>query len=441
MIAGKFRSSIAALLLAASVISLLPSIYAAQSGNDSRSRTGTPPQTKKPKRQPPPFDRPPLGSPTAQPPADTRKEPTTQPADKADDYSIDRSTRRPPVLQRPSDSRYPAPQPDSKDPASGRAGDDQDETIRLDATLVNIPLLVSDRAGRFIPQLDKGDFLLYEDGVRQEVAFFGDEKVPFNVAMLLDVSPSVQGNLENIQDAAIEFVRQLRADDRVMVVSFDRNVHYLTDLTSNRRELEYAIRRSQTGSGTSVYDAVYEVVSQRLRNIEGRKALILFSDGEDTTSRRADYDEAIEIVSESDVLVYGLRYPGSGGPATNPWPRNRVPNIPFPWPWPQRKRKGSFTAANSSQQWPRRNGDFMADITEAGGGPVYDAQAIGDLSRLASRIAEELRHVYVISYYPTNPLSNGGYRAIRVRVRGRDDIAVRHRKGYNAQDVKRRPGS
>jgi hypothetical protein len=83
----------------------------------------------------------------------------------------------------------------------------------------------------------------------------------------------------------------------------------------------------------------------------------------------------------------------------------------------------------------------MADITEAGGGPVYDAQAIGDLSRLASRIAEELRHVYVISYYPTNPLSNGGYRAIRVRVRGRDDIAVRHRKGYNAQDVKRRPGS
>ena len=75
----------------------------------------------------------------------------------------------------------------------------------------------------------------------------------------------------------------------------------------------------------------------------------------------------------------------------------------------------------------------MADITAAGGGPVYDAEKIGDMSRVAQRIAEELRHVYVISYYPTNPLSNGGYRAVRVSVKGRDDIAVRHRKGYNAR--------
>ena len=77
----------------------------------------------------------------------------------------------------------------------------------------------------------------------------------------------------------------------------------------------------------------------------------------------------------------------------------------------------------------------MADLTAAGGGPVYDAEQIGDLSRLASRIADELRHVYVVSYYPTNALSNGGFRSIRVRVRNRDDIAVRHRRGYNAGEV------
>jgi len=75
----------------------------------------------------------------------------------------------------------------------------------------------------------------------------------------------------------------------------------------------------------------------------------------------------------------------------------------------------------------------MADITAAGGGPVYDAERISDLSSVAHRIAEELRHVYVISYYPTNPLSNGGYRSVRVSVRNRDDIAVRHRRGYNAR--------
>lgn len=238
-----------------------------------------------------------------------------------------------------------------------------------------------------------------------------------------------------------------------MVVSFDRQIHYLSDFTSDRRELESAIRQAHTGSGTSVYDAVYDVVQRRLRNVDGRKAMILFSDGEDTTSGRASYDDAVNVVTESDVLVYGLRYPGTGGRGPvriDPWPRSPIPGIqlPFPFPWPiPRRRRGPFrltdpTAGGNnavpspSPQWSRRNrggGDFMADITTAGGGPVYDAEKIGDLSRLANRIAEELRHVYVVSYYPTNPLSNGGYRSVRVSVKGRDDIAVRHRRGYNAR--------
>jgi hypothetical protein len=325
--------------------------------------------------------------------------------------------------------------------------------VKLESTLVNMPLLVSDRSGRYIPQLSARDFALYEDGVQQTIASFGTEEVPFSVALLLDVSPSVQGNIDSIQDAAIAFVRQLRDQDRVMIVSFDRQVHYLSDFTSDRRELEWAIRRANTGSGTSVYDAVFEVVQRKLRNIDGRKALILFSDGEDTTSGRASYDDAIDIVTESDVLVYGLRYPGNGGRGgvrVDPWPRSPIPGIqlPFPFPWPfPRRRRGPFTFSNltpsgnnagtptSPQSWPRRRGgggDFMADITAAGGGPVYDAERISDMSRVAYRIAEELRHVYVISYYPTNPLSNGGYRSVRVSVKGRDDIAIRHRRGYQA---------
>jgi len=120
--------------------------------------------------------------------------------------------------------------------------------VRLESTLVNLPLLVSDRSGRYIPQLSARDFALYEDGVQQTIASFGTEEVPFSVALLLDVSPSVQGNIEDIQDAAISFVRQLRNQDRVMVVSFDRRIHYLSDFTSDRRELEWAIRQSHTGS-------------------------------------------------------------------------------------------------------------------------------------------------------------------------------------------------
>jgi len=472
------------------------------SSNPDSGQTQAPP----PKKTPPPFDRPPMNqtppakddsidqdaprstddssrpsrpdlrrppasdsrTPSRSQPSTSRRTDQTDSSDNSEYDRPDRSTGAPPVLHRQGDSRTSSGQA----PANSKNGssenpqrqnpnspppDDDDQVVKLESTLVNIPLLVSDRAGRYIPQLSKRDFELYEDGVRQEIANFGSEQVPFSVVLMLDVSPSVEGNVQDIQDAALAFVRQLRPQDRVMVMAFDRSQHYLTDFTSDRRQLESAIRSISVGAGTSVYDAVYDAVSRRLRNVEGRKALILFSDGEDTTSSRASFDDAISIVTESDVLVYGLRYPGSGGGRVriDPWPRSRIPNIPFPlpWPWPFPRRRGPFTSSNlnpspygmnAAPGDPQRrsgrshgnNGDFMTEITTAGGGPVFDAERVSDMSGLASRIADELRHVYVISYYPTNALSNGGYRAIRVRVKNRDDIAVRHRRGYNARDAR-----
>jgi VWFA-related protein len=330
-------------------------------------------------------------------------------------------------------------------PTTAAARSSDDEVIRLEATLVNIPVLVSDRSGRYIPQLSRHDFNLYEDGVEQEIATFASEEVAFNVVLLLDMSPSVSGSVEAIQDACIAFVRQMRPQDRLMVISFDRRIRYLTGFTNDPRELEYAIRSTRTGSGTSVYDAVYDAVGRKLRDVEGRKALILFSDGEDTTSSYASHDDALEMVRESDVLVYGLRFPKEDYllQMIDPTLRNRFPQIPIPIPWPvPRRGRGPITttdpgtqptpAPGTQRQRRGERGDFMADVATAGGGPVYDAQNVGDFSRLANQIAEELRHIYAISYYPTNKLSNGGYREVRVRVKGNDNLAVRHRRGYSA---------
>jgi len=381
---------------------------------------------------------------------------------------------RPPVLQRRTDDegssdssqRYPQQQQSQRGQSTQQAGQQSsgkgDETIKLDATLINLPLLVSDRSGRFIPQLTKRDFDVYEDGVKQEVAFFGNDEVPFNVALMLDVSPSVSNSLGDIQEAAIAFVKELRPEDRIMIVAFDRNVRFLTDFTNDRYVLQRAIDNTRTGNGTSVYEAVYDTVANRLRHVEGRKALILLSDGEDTTSRSVGYEEAINIVTESDVLVYGLRFPDTGGygpynPGRNQ--RNRYPfplpgsPFPFPFPWPHfvpwdpaggAASGGAGSGGSGNGQWGHRRDsghgrDFLADVAEAGGGPVYDAKTVRDMPRLARQIADELRHVYVVSYYPTNSLSNGGYRSIRVQVKGRDDIAVRHRRGYDATEVRSRP--
>jgi len=466
-----------------------------QTGSDSRnssddplgSRTG--PQPRQPRPDPPPFDRPPLAARSSRQPdsgrqmerasrtdsgaaantsgsdstsqpdptrgrsdrPDLRRSPDLPPAPAAG--SSDRG--RPPTLQRPTDDQGSADY-DRQQPRAGQASQQsggKDETIKLASTLVSLPLLVSDRSGRFIPQLSKNDFDVYEDGVRQEIAFFGNEEVPFNIALMLDISPSVSDSLEAIQEAAIGFVRQLRTEDRIMIVAFDRNVRFLTEFTNDRYILERAIQNTRTGNGTSVYEAVYDTVANRLRHVQGRKALILLSDGEDTTSRSVGYDEAINIVTESDVLVYGLRFPDTGGygPRNGPWgyPRTStpypVPRLPFPFPWPH-LADPSDPDPSGDPQWGRRSGnrntnhgrDFLGDVAEAGGGPVYDAKTVRDMPRLARQIADELRHVYVASYYPTNSLSNGGYRSIRVQVRGRDDIAVRHRRGYNADDVRSR---
>jgi Ca-activated chloride channel family protein len=333
--------------------------------------------------------------------------------------------------------------------------DGKDGAVKLNATLVTIPVVVSDRAGKYIPKLTKDDFELSEDGVKQQIAFFSDEEAPFNVALLIDVSQSVSDSLKDIKKAALEFIKQLRPNDRVMVVAFDQQVMFLTDFTSDRKRLESAIGGTQTGRGTSVYEAVYDTVANRFKGIEGRKAILLLSDGEDTTSRKVGYDDTIAKVAQSDVLVYGLRYPetqrhGDRGPFSYPgrrrWPfsnlsssrGNKWDDAAAPLASLLAEGTGQYGRGQHGQRGQHRRDrgrDFLRDVADAGGGSVYDAKSTGDMGRVARQIGDELRHVYVLSYYPSKSLSGGGYRAIQVRVKGRDDVTIHHRSGYEAGNV------
>jgi VWFA-related protein len=155
----------------------------------------------------------------------------------------------------------PKPQSDKPDPqrdvTAQRDGaaqrDGKDGALKLNSTVVNIAAVVTDHSGRYVPHLAKDDFEVLEDRAPQQIAFFGNEEVPFNVALLMDVSQSVSDSLKDIKKAATEFVHQLRPNDRVMVACFDERVRYLTDFTSDRKTLEAAINSCQTGHGTSVY--------------------------------------------------------------------------------------------------------------------------------------------------------------------------------------------
>lgn len=171
--------------------------------------------------------------------------------------------------------------------------EEDDEVIKIETNLVAFPVSVLDRDGRFITGLQQKDFQILENGVPQKIEYFQSVEQPFTVILMIDVSPSTQYRIEEIQDAAIAFVNQLRPADRVMVMAFDERVQILSPVTNNRRILVNAIRQANFGDGTSLYEAVDYAINQELRRIQGRKAIVLFTDGVDTTSRRASYQSTV----------------------------------------------------------------------------------------------------------------------------------------------------
>lgn len=352
----------------------------------------------------------------------------------------------------PQSQRPTQPQPRSQpEQAPEEAG--EDGTIKIDTTLVSIPVTVLDRDGKYIPNLQKRDFQLYEDGVEQEIAEFDAVEVPFHVVLLLDTSRSTVFQMEDIQRSAISFVEQLRSDDQVMVVSFDDKIYVDSEFTSDRARLRRAIYGTKTGGGTKLYDAVDLVISERLREIDGRKAIVLFTDGVDTTSKFANAAGTIERVEESDILVYPIRYDTEGamnrptifGGGNGRGGNGPIIDLPFPLPRGRNRRwplTGNVVAPQwAVPQWPRtsrggqgdyrKGAQYLQDLADRSGARLYDADTLRNLDQAFSLIAEELRHQYAISYYPTNAARDGAFRKIRIRAR-QANLVVRSREGYRA---------
>ena len=205
-------------------------------------------------------------------------------------------------------TRPASQKPQQPQPAATPPDEPQDvETLKIDTDLVTVPLIATDRSGMYITDLRKEEFTITEDDVAQEVAFFGKVAAPFHVVLLLDTSSSTKDKLKEIQRAANTFVEQLQPQDRVKVISFDDKVNDLNEFTSNRDVLRAAINGTKSGEGTKVYDAV-ELAMNMIRRINGRKAVVLFSDGMDWHSDRATFEGTVRSLDEEGVVVYPIRY-------------------------------------------------------------------------------------------------------------------------------------
>ena len=345
---------------------------------------------------------------------------------------------KPPVL---GGANYPnnrQPEQQQQQVPSGPEEVDAGDVIRVNTTLVALPVSVMDRDGRYVPNLQKEEFRIWEDGVEQEVAFFQSVDKPFSVVLMLDTSPSTQFRLEDIQDAAIAFVNQLRPDDKVMVVSFNDDIKILSEFTTDRTKLQRAINRSKTDDGTRLYDAVDMVINQQLSRVSGRKAIVLFTDGVDTTSRRADYQTNVVDAQELDALIYPVQYDTSQDMNAGNIPVGRPIDV-----WGQ-ILGGIFGGGGGGMHrggggYPRGRGtgrgdyefaeQYLRELANSTGGREYRADSLQNMSYAFANVAEELRRQYSIGYYPKRPPQAGQRRQIKVRAR-QPNLAVRARDSY-----------
>ncbi len=347
--------------------------------------------------------------------------------------------KRPPVLQ----GGKTVPQTSPTSPTDNQEViEDDNEVIKIETNLVTMPVSVLDRDGRFISGLQQRDFQIFENGIQQKVEYFQSVEQPFTVILMIDVSPSTQFQIDEIQDAAITFVNQLRRDDKVQVIAFDERVHILSQVTSDRRMLEYAIRQTEFGDGTSLYEAVDHVIQRQLRQIQGRKAVVIFTDGVDTTSRRANYQTTLRSAEESEALIYPVRYDtqsdmnggwgGNGGGYPSRYPRRRgswddILGTILGGGGNVRIGRGGGGAAGSSSAEYETGKRYLEELARNSGGRSFEAR--NDLTGAFSGIAEELRRQYSIGYYPENVGNIGDRKQIRVRVM-RPNVVVRAKTSY-----------
>lgn len=285
---------------------------------------------------------------------------------------------------------------------------EDDEVLEIETNLVTLPVSVLDPKGRLISGLTAQDFDIFENGVLQEVGYFASIESPFTVVLLLDVSPSTKYKISDIQDAAISFVDQLRREDDLVVVTFSRKIDVISKQKTNFHRIRSAIRQTEFGDGTSIYEAVDYAVDNLLGSIAGRKAIVILSDGVDTSSKKSTYYKTIKRAERLDTLIYSVRYNTF---ADNQFAGNK-----------------QYSIGASPEEYARGK-SYLNDLTDATGGRLFEAETTESLTTAFKNISEELRQQYSLGYYPAVDGKDGERRAIRIRV-NKANYIVKSKENY-----------
>jgi Ca-activated chloride channel family protein len=277
--------------------------------------------------------------------------------------------------------------------------------FRTGVDVIAMNVTVTDAARHYVTDLDRQDFQIFEDGRPQQVMFFRKSSLPLALALLIDTSASMEPNIGVAQEAAVGFVRALGAEDVASVIDFDTRVQVLQDFTTDRSALERAIRKTSAGGSTALYNAVYialkalnkTIGDERLEDSR-RRAIVILSDGEDTSSLLG-FDEVLDLAVRSDTAIYAIGLAARDIPA-----------------FVKRPNEAQFVLRRLSEQT---------------GGRVFFASEARELSSVYGQIRAELANQYFLAYESNDPRRNGQFRRISVRV-SRASTVARARPGYYA---------
>ena len=278
----------------------------------------------------------------------------------------------------------------------------QRPAFRTGVDIVSLNVTVIDGGSRFVSDLEQAEFSVYEDGVRQDISFFSRRQQPIALSLLLDSSASMEDKLPMLQSAATNFVKRLKPSDISQVIDFDSRVEIRQPFTGNQGELISAIDQMGAGGSTSLHNAIY-IALKELRKIQAvseeeirRQALVVFSDGEDTSSL-VSFEEVLDLAKRSETSIYSIALRG----------------------------------VNTQTKGFKEAEYVMKTLAHETGGRSFFPSRLEDLGGVYSQIADELSSQYTLGYISKNQRRDGGLRRLVVRV-GRSGLTARTRQSYYA---------
>ena len=281
--------------------------------------------------------------------------------------------------------------------------------FRAGIEVVSLNVTVTDGTTRYVTDLSADDFNVFEDGVKQDVTFFNRTNLPIALALLLDTSASMESKLPTAQEAAIGFAKRLRTQDLAEIIDFDSRVVILANFTNAASDLEQAIHKTSAGGSTSLYNAVYialkdlkKVIAKNTDEIR-RQAIVLLSDGEDTSSL-LPFEEVLDLAKRSETAIYAIGLRSADGP-------------------------GSASKGFKEAEF------VLRQFAQETGGRTYFPSQVAELPAIYGQISEELSSQYTVGYTSRNQRRDGSWRRVVVRV-VRPNLTARTKQGYFAPSPK-----